>query len=160
MAGTYLTPAQSVYSTRIVQGALFWHETVTTMAPFKTRSNVSRSFRLSRSEAECRWDVIRLVLRNLSWWIFVCPRPAFPSQVLEPHTLSRLRTVPSTVHSSSDVFAVGLAGTILHYDGASWGAMASGVSTSLDAIWGSSSGDLSVVGSYDAILRGRRKQRS
>jgi hypothetical protein len=54
--------------------------------------------------------------------------------------------------SSSDVFAVGTGGTILHYENATWTAMASGSSASLRDIWGSSSSDVFVVGTGGTIL--------
>jgi hypothetical protein len=44
----------------------------------------------------------------------------------------------------NDVFAVG--GTILHYDGTSWSAMASGTSAVLLGVWGSSSTNVFAVG--------------
>ena len=40
--------------------------------------------------------------------------------------------------SGSDVFAVGDAGTILHYDGSAWTPMSSGTTDSLRGVWGSS----------------------
>ncbi|MFC2000483.1 nuclear transport factor 2 family protein [Chloroflexota bacterium] len=50
--------------------------------------------------------------------------------------------------SSTDVFAVGYDGTILHYDGISWSAMASAPTNNsvLRNAWGSSSSDVFVVG--------------
>lgn len=48
--------------------------------------------------------------------------------------------------SSSDVYAVGAAGTILHYDGNIWTDMASGTSSSLNDICGSSNTDIFAVG--------------
>jgi len=45
----------------------------------------------------------------------------------------------------SDTFAVGLQGTILHYDGADWSAMSSGTSDTLWDVWGSSGSDVFVV---------------
>ena len=54
--------------------------------------------------------------------------------------------------SSSDVFAVGYSGTILHYDGSAWSAMTSGTSYALYAVWGSSSSDVFAVGSGGTIL--------
>ncbi len=54
--------------------------------------------------------------------------------------------------SSSDVFAVGWSGNILHYDGNEWSKMASGTAEVLNAVWGSSSSDIFVVGRYETIL--------
>jgi len=58
--------------------------------------------------------------------------------------------------SSSDVFAVGSEGTILHYDGTQWSEMPSGTRDWLTSVWGTSSGDVVVVGGTGTILRGRR----
>lgn len=55
-------------------------------------------------------------------------------------------------NSSSDVFAVGTDGTILHYDGSSWSSMTSGTSKSLRDVWGSSGSDVFAVGVYGTIL--------
>ena len=49
-------------------------------------------------------------------------------------------------HSAGDVFAVGIAGTILHYDGSVWTSMTSGVTAGLTAVWGSSASDVFAVG--------------
>jgi len=54
--------------------------------------------------------------------------------------------------SSSDVFAVGKDGLILHYDGQSWEKMTSGTSQTLTAVWGSSSSDVFSVGASGTIL--------
>ena len=54
--------------------------------------------------------------------------------------------------SSSDVFAVGWSGTILHYDGSAWSAMSSGATTWLNGVWGSSGSDVFAVGRNGAIL--------
>jgi hypothetical protein len=49
-------------------------------------------------------------------------------------------------NSSSDVFAVGDGGTILHYDGVSWSAMTSNTSNYLLGVWGSGASDVFAVG--------------
>ncbi|MFC2009669.1 hypothetical protein ACFLT3_01935, partial [Chloroflexota bacterium] len=54
--------------------------------------------------------------------------------------------------SSSDVFAVGYEGTILHYDGSEWSEMSSGTTEHLQAVWGSSSSDVFAVGYEGTIL--------
>lgn len=46
----------------------------------------------------------------------------------------------------NDVFAVGAAGTILHFDGSQWSIMNSGTTEWLGGVWGSSSSDVFVVG--------------
>jgi hypothetical protein len=54
--------------------------------------------------------------------------------------------------NGGDVFAVGLSGTILHYDGINWSAMSSGTTEALWGVWGSNGGDVFAVGSYGTIL--------
>jgi hypothetical protein len=54
--------------------------------------------------------------------------------------------------SGSDVFAVGGAGTILHYNG-TWTAQSSGSTESLRGLWGSSSSSVFAVGDATTILR-------
>jgi len=54
--------------------------------------------------------------------------------------------------SSSDVFAVGSAGTIIHYDGSVWSQMNSGTTSSLVDVWGSSANDVYAVGVSDGIV--------
>ena len=54
--------------------------------------------------------------------------------------------------SSSDVFAVGGLGTILHYNGKTWSNMSSGGTNWFYAVWGSSSSDVFVVGTDGTIL--------
>jgi len=54
--------------------------------------------------------------------------------------------------SGSDVFAVGLNGTILHYDGNDWTEMISSTSAHLLGVWGISGSDVFAVGRYGTIL--------
>jgi hypothetical protein len=54
--------------------------------------------------------------------------------------------------SSSDVFAVGFWGTILHYDGSAWSPMTSGASNPLLGVWGNSSSDVFALGDWGLIL--------
>jgi len=54
--------------------------------------------------------------------------------------------------SSSDVFAMGYGGTILHYNGSVWGSMTSGITTDLYGVWGSSRSDVFAAG-YGGITR-------
>jgi hypothetical protein len=54
--------------------------------------------------------------------------------------------------SGSDVFAVGSAGTILHYDGTAWSAMSSNTTERLRGVWGSSGSDVFAVGDRGTIL--------
>ena len=58
--------------------------------------------------------------------------------------------------SSTDVFAVGESGTILHYDGTSWSPRERLPVPDLQGFWGTSAGDVNVVGSWGVILRGKR----
>lgn len=51
------------------------------------------------------------------------------------------------------MFAVGLNGTILHFDGAGWTSMSSPTGKHLSGIWGSSSNDLWAVGQDGIVLR-------
>jgi len=54
--------------------------------------------------------------------------------------------------SGSDVFAVGVNGTIVHYDGSNWSAMSSGTTEALFNVWGSSASDVYAVGSSATML--------
>ena len=54
--------------------------------------------------------------------------------------------------SSSNVFAVGDQGTILHYNGKVWSNMTSGTTNDLLGIWGSSSSNVFAVGDQGTIL--------
>ena len=65
-------------------------------------------------------------------------------------TLERLNAVWGT--SATDVFAVGVDGTILHYDGNTWSPMVSGILDDLSGVWGSASSDVFTVGENGAIL--------
>jgi len=56
------------------------------------------------------------------------------------------------VRSATDVFVVGNAGTILHYDGRVWVPMTGGTSRDLHSIWGSSAADVFAVGGAGTIL--------
>jgi len=52
--------------------------------------------------------------------------------------------------SSSDVWAGGIAGKLLHFNGTAWSAV-SGVTTDVNAIWGSSASDVWFVGQGTAV---------
>jgi hypothetical protein len=54
--------------------------------------------------------------------------------------------------SGTDVFAVGLGGTILHYGGSAWSAMSSGTTNPLYGVWGVSGTDVFAVGATGTIL--------
>ena len=53
---------------------------------------------------------------------------------------------------SSDIFAVGLVGTILHYNSSAWSALTSGTTNDLSSVWGSAPDDVFAVGNYGTIL--------
>jgi len=55
--------------------------------------------------------------------------------------------------SSSDIFAVGQIGTIVHFDGHTWSPMTSGTQKVLYDVWGSSGSDVWAVGYNGTILR-------
>ena len=55
-------------------------------------------------------------------------------------------------HSPQGVFAVGDGGTILHFDGASWKAMASGTDRDLAAVWGSAPSRVFAAGRGGTLL--------
>jgi hypothetical protein len=54
--------------------------------------------------------------------------------------------------SSSNIFAIGDMGTILHYNGTSWSTMNSGTNNDIYGVWGSSSTDVFAVGASGTIL--------
>jgi hypothetical protein len=63
----------------------------------------------------------------------------------------------STLHSvwgssSSDIYACGELGAILHYDGSSWSSMSSNTTLALYSLWGSSSNDVFAVGESSVIV--------
>ncbi len=55
--------------------------------------------------------------------------------------------------SSSDIFVVGLGGSVLHYDGSSWSTQASGTGSDLKCVWGTASNDLWAAGANSAIRK-------
>lgn len=60
----------------------------------------------------------------------------------------------SGVHAfgPSNVWAVGGAGTLLHFDGAEWASRSAGTSFDLFAVWGASAGDVWLVGDRGTLL--------
>ncbi len=54
--------------------------------------------------------------------------------------------------SASDIFAVGDAGTVIHYDGSTWVPMNSGTASNLSAVWGTSRCDVFAVGDSGTII--------
>ena len=77
---------------------------------------------------------------NISDWVYQNPLP-------QGNTLNAVWG-----SSSNDVYAVGEGGTILHYDGSSWTAMASNTNDNLNGVWGSSANDVYAVGLKGTIL--------
>jgi photosystem II stability/assembly factor-like uncharacterized protein len=55
--------------------------------------------------------------------------------------------------SVSNVFAVGVGGAILHYNGSSWTSQSSGTAFTLRSIWGSSGSSILAVGDGGTVLR-------
>ena len=55
--------------------------------------------------------------------------------------------------ASTDVWAVGLGGTILHWDGSAWSPVASGTVNSLTSVRGSASNDVWAVGDGTILHR-------
>jgi hypothetical protein len=58
--------------------------------------------------------------------------------------------------TASDVFAVGMNGVIVRFDGSRWHAETSGITETLMDVWASPEGDVIAVGARGLILRGRR----
>ncbi len=54
--------------------------------------------------------------------------------------------------STSDVYAVGSGGTILHFDGVAWSPVPSGTTRNLHAVWGSSAGNVYAVGAAGTVV--------
>ena len=54
--------------------------------------------------------------------------------------------------SSTDVFAVGSGGTIVHYNGNTWSTMTSGTIQHFYGVWGTSSSDIFAVGTGGTII--------
>jgi len=54
--------------------------------------------------------------------------------------------------SSSDVFAVGEGGNIVHWNGTEWDSMTSGTEEDLYAVWGSSTTDVFAVGTLGTVI--------
>lgn len=63
---------------------------------------------------------------------------------------------PVWINSAADVYAIGSGPSLLHFDGAKWEILASLPSANLRAIWVMPSGDVIGVGSFGAILWGKR----
>ena len=55
--------------------------------------------------------------------------------------------------SANDIFAVGVSGTIRHYNGTAWASMASGTSQYLAGVWGSAANNVFAVGDGGTILK-------
>jgi hypothetical protein len=61
-----------------------------------------------------------------------------------------LKTIWGT--GKDDVWAAGSGGSVVHYDGATWSPVPSGVKNTFNAVWGSGAGDVYVVGGVDAVF--------
>jgi len=69
---------------------------------------------------------------------------------MNSNTTNNLRDVWG--NSSTDVFAVGLSGTIIHYNGSTWSVMTSPTTNDLWGVWGSNASDVFAVGDGGTIL--------
>lgn len=70
-----------------------------------------------------------------------------PNNWVIQYTLPQKHNLGGIWGSSGDnIFVVGEAGTILHYNGKSWSVMDSGTTVGLEAVWGSSPNDVFAVG--------------
>jgi len=76
---------------------------------------------------------------NKDGWCVQNPMP-------QPHTFTALWGF-----AADDIWAVGLRGTVLHYDGRAWTSMDAGVTTDFYAVWGATPGDVWVVGDRDGL---------
>jgi hypothetical protein len=73
-----------------------------------------------------------------------------PWSRVESGTIQYLSSVWGT--SSSNVWAVGSGGIILHYDGTSWSSVPSGTTMGLASVWGTSASDVWAVGAGGAMV--------
>jgi hypothetical protein len=86
------------------------------------------------------------------------PEPARSASTEEPewtwqNPLPQGNTLNAVWGSGSDdVFAVGDAGTILHYEGGDWKLMMSGTTVTLKDVWGSSSSSVFAIGEAGTVL--------
>ena len=112
----------------------------------------------SRTAIVCRLVVLGIVSLAFTGWNFVsaaevcsddnwCWRNPLP----QGNTLRGL-----WVSGASDVWAVGQAGTILHWDGSAWTSVPSGTTNGLLGVWGSGASDVWAVGERGAILERRQ----
>jgi hypothetical protein len=69
----------------------------------------------------------------------------------KPPSTQHLRAIWGT--APDDIWAVGLAGLILHYDGSAWQKVASPVGIGLEAVWGASADDVYAAGQNGSIIR-------
>jgi hypothetical protein len=74
-----------------------------------------------------------------------------PNLLVQSGTSAQLHGVWGT--SPSNIFAVGLSGTILHWNGTTWTSQVSGTNQNLNGVWGPSPTDVFAVGGGGTILR-------
>jgi len=105
-----------------------------------------------------REAILALVLASLIL-VFPLSLPVGAVSTFSPDTWALQNAQPEANHlhgiwgsSSTDVFAVGSSGTILHYDGTSWTSMSNATTERLWSVWGSSSTDVLAVGDSGTIL--------
>ncbi len=88
-------------------------------------------------------------------WLLVNRQPAgsdYTYVVLIPSFTTTKHLHDIWCSASGDVFAVGMGGAILHYNGTYWSSMTSGTYSNLYGVWGSSAGDVFAVGDSGTIL--------
>lgn len=107
---------------------------------------------------------ISIVLLLLSW--LLCPfavsdlrQTASAASVVSPDGWGVVDERPTNQWldavwgtSSSDIFAVGKTGSIVHFNGSAWGSMTSGTDNILRGVWGSSGSDVWAVGNSGTII--------
>lgn len=59
--------------------------------------------------------------------------------------------------SANDIFAVGDAGTTLHYGGSSWSKLISGTASDIKSVWGASPNNVFAAGSNGLIFSYKKK---
>jgi hypothetical protein len=97
---------------------------------------------------------LALVLGTIVPSALGCARDAKPSCGLPCIEAARTGKLLHRAWGSgdADVWAVGLAGTIAHYDGEQWSTVESGTDETLFGVWGSSAKDVWAVGAHDTVL--------
>jgi hypothetical protein len=100
---------------------------------------------------------VRISLLVMYAWVFMSP--SVMASQLGLDEMINLSTHDETYHitalwgsGGSDIFAVGYAGAIFHYDGVAWTRVANSGTQDLYGVWGSAANDVYVVGDSGTIL--------